>query len=253
MFKRSAGHLGVTLKGNNEMNSIRKDVPTTQQDLQQFASEFWEQCGFTTKVDCEIVTAEGTMTISVCAYEGTDRVEPVSLCECRHGSDPVPDDIIQDFGTIVRASNAKTGFILSGTARADDPSGIDETVDIRLLTWPEFQDHFSKQWVRYQTEKVQQDAEDLRNYCDPLEKYVSERLRKETDAFRKQYRVLSEKHMPMGMLSHKWNLPSTLLQGEELFEAFECRDAWNFMIKLGEMLKEGLKEFDDLFVEKWRG
>jgi hypothetical protein len=65
--------------------------------------------------------------------------------------------------------------------------------------------------------------------------------------------VLSEKHMPMGMLSHKWNLPGTLLQGEELFEAFECRDAWNFMIKLDEMLKEGLKEFDDLFDEKWRG
>jgi hypothetical protein len=232
--------------------NIRKEDPGTHLDLQQFASEFWEQCGFTTKVDCEIVTAQGSMTISVCAYEGTDRVDPVSLCECRHGSDPVPDDIIHDFGTIVRASNAKTGFILSGTARADDPSGIDETVDIRLLTWQEFQDHFSKQWVRYQIEKVQQDAEDLRNYCDPLEKYVSERLRKETDAFRKQYRVLSEKHMPMGMLSHKWNLPSTLLQGEELFEAFECRDAWNFMIKLDEMLKEGLKEFDDLFDEKWR-
>jgi len=81
---------------------------------------------------------------------------------------------------------------------------------------------------------------------------VSERLRKETDAFREEYRILSEKHMPMGMLAHKWNLPNTLFHGDELFEAFKCQDAWNFIPKLNAMLKEGLEEFDDLFNEKWR-
>jgi hypothetical protein len=58
--------------------------------------------------------------------------------------------------------------------------------------------------------------------------------------------------MPVGMLAHKWNLPNALLQGAELFDAFNCPDAWNFMPKLEAMLKEGLKEFDDLFGEKWR-
>ena len=232
--------------------NIRKEEPGSQEDLQQFISEFFEQCGYSTQMDLEIATSEGPMIIGLCAYDGPDRAKPLHLCECRYWSDPVPDSIIQDFGTIVRSSNVKSGFILSKTAQADASSSMDETVDIRLLTWQQFQDHFSKQWVQYQTDKVQQDAGDLRNYCDTLEKYVSERLRKETDAFREQFRILSEKHMPVGMLAHKWNLPNALLQGSELFEAFKCRDAWNFMPKLEAMLKEGLNEFDDLFGEKWR-
>ena len=81
---------------------------------------------------------------------------------------------------------------------------------------------------------------------------MSERLRKETDDFREQFRILSEKHMPLAMLAHKWNLPNVLLHGAELFDAFKCADAWNFMPKLKAMLKEGLNEFDDLFGEKWR-
>jgi hypothetical protein len=232
--------------------NIRQEEPGSQQDLQQLTSEFWEQCGYATQVDCEIVTAEGIMTIGLCAYDGSDRANPLYLCECRYWSDPVSDSTIRTFGSIVRSSNVKSGFILSRNAQAYASSSIDETVDIRLLTWQDFQEHFSKQWIRYQTEKVQQDAEDLRNYCDTLEKYVSERLRKETDAFREHYRILSEKHMPMGMLAHKWNLPNALLQGAELFDAFKCRDAWNFMTKLETMLKEGLNDFDDLFGEEWR-
>ena len=119
-----------------------------------------------------------------------------------------------------------------------------------MSTWPEFQDHFSQQWVRFQTDNIQQDVEDIGNYCDPLEPDVSVRLKKASDNFREQYKTLSDKYMPMGMLAHKWNLPNTLLQGGELFEVFNCQDAWNFMIKLAAMLKEGLKEFDELFNEK---
>lgn len=232
--------------------NIREEEPRSHQDLQQLTSEFWEQCGYATQVDCEIVTAESTMRIGLCAYDRSDRANPVFLCECRYWSDSVPDSIIRNFETIVHSGKVKSGFILSKNAQADASSITDETVDIRLLTWQEFQDHFSKEWIRYQTEKVQQDAEYLRNYCDTLEKYVSERLRKETDAFREEFRILSEKHMPLGMLAHKWNLPNVLLQGADLFDAFKCRDAWNFMPKLETMLKEGLNEFDDLFGEKWR-
>ena len=56
----------------------------------------------------------------------------------------------------------------------------------------------------------------------------------------------------MGFLAHQWNLPNTLLQGQEIYEAFDCSDAWSFMTKLDMMLKKALNEFDDLFGQKWR-
>jgi len=69
--------------------------------------------------------------------------------------------------------------------------------------------------------------------------HVQRRLREEPGNFRQQYQALSKKH-----------LPNTLLQGRDIFEAFNCPDAWYFMIKLGSMLKQGLNEFDDLFGQK---
>ena len=241
----------MTFTGNNEMNSIRKDIPATRQELTQFVSEFWEQCGFSTRLDCEIETVQGLTSMVVCAYDGTNRADPVFLCECRYWSDPVPDNIIQGVETFFQRSGAKSVFILSKTTSVNIPPSIAETVDVNLSTWQEFQGHFSQQWVRFQTDNIQQNAEDIGNYCDPLETYVSARLKKASDDFREQYKTLSDKYMPMGILAHKWNLPNTLLRGGELFEVFNCLDAWYFMIKLDAMLKEGLKEFDNLFNEKW--
>ncbi len=229
---------------------IRKQEPTTWQELKQFVSEFWEQCGMSITVDESIETAEGDVSVDVIANEDTDDAGFVYLCQCRHWPGPAPEDEINKFRTIVQGSNAKTGFILSGTESQNEPSNLNETDDTILFTWQSFQDQFSRQWVRYQTDRVQQDTEDLSNYCDPLEKFVSERMRTESDEFREQYRNLSDGHMPISMLAHRWNLPNTLLQGGELFEVFDCQDAWHFMVKLDSTLKEALQDFDDLFKAK---
>ncbi len=226
---------------------IREQEPTTQQELKQFVSEFWEQCGLSIKVDGTIETTEGPASIDVIANEDTEDTELAYLCQCKHWPGPVLEDEIHKFNTIVQGSNAKAGCLLSGTEPQNEPSDHNETDDTILFTWQSFQNKFSRQWVGYQTDRVQQDVEDLSNYCDPLENFVSERLRKESGEFRDQYRKLSDGHMPISMLAHKWNLPNTLLQGGELFEVFDCLDAWHFMVKLDSTLKEALQDFNDLF------
>ncbi len=234
------------------MNTIRKEEPKTWQERQQFAAHFWEQCGLSSKMDFKIETSDGTAVIDICTDGETGGAGTAYLCACRYWSDPVSEKIIQDFATIVHESGAECGFILISAAQLDVSDSDKKIADIKLLTWQDFQNYFSQQWIRYQTDRVQQDAEDLRNYCDSLERYVSKRLKNENNDFRERYSNLSEKHMSIGMLAHNWNLPNTLVQGGELFEILDCRDAWQFMIKLNLMLKEGLKEFDELFCEKWR-
>ncbi len=229
------------------MTIIRKQEPTTQQELKQFVAEFWEQCGMSVTVDGNIETDEGPASVDVVAYDNADNGGLTYLCQCRHWPGPVSEDEINSFRTIVQGSNAKAGFLLSAAESQSEPSDPDGTGDTLVSTWHSFQDPFSRQWVRYQTDSVQQDAEDLSSYCDPLEKIVSERLRNESEAFREQYRNLSDGHMPISMLAHRWNLPNTLLQGGELFEVFDCQDAWAFMVKLDLTLKDALNDFHDLF------
>lgn len=226
---------------------IRKQEPATWQELKQFVSEFWEQCGMSIKVDGNIETTEGSVSVDVIANEDTDDAGLAYLCQCRHWPGPVPEDEIHRFRTTVQGSNAKAVFLLSGTSLQNEPSDLNEIDDTIIFTWQSLQDQFSRQWVRYQTDRVQQDVEALSNYCDPLEKFVSERMRKESDKFREKYRSLSDGHMPISMLAHRWNLPNTLLQGGELFEVFDCQDAWDFMVKLELTLKDALKDFHDLF------
>ncbi len=235
------------------MNNIRKDEPKIWQELQHFVAEFWEQCGLFTNLDCHLETTAIKAIIDVCAYDEADSDDPLYLCQCRHWLDPVLKDRLHRLATVVHGSGARFGFIVSKTAHQDASFIADETADIRLLTWQDFQGHFSQLWIDHQTNKVQPDAESLQSYCDPLEKHVSERLKNETDEFREKFRILSDKHLPIGMLAHRWNLPNTLIQGGDLFDALDCPDAWQFMIRLGSMLKQGLEEFDDLFNEKWRG
>ena len=177
---------------------------------------------------------------------------PLYLCHCIYGSDPLPENRIYEVASLVQETGADAGYMVSATAPVHEPAVVQSTDQINLLSWPEFQAHFAARWRTHQTETVQQDAEALRNYCDPFESYVSVRLRDETDNFRQQYQTLSEKHLPLGVLAHQWNLPNTLLQGQDIFEAFDCPDAWSFMIKLVMMLNKGLNEFDDLFGQKWR-
>jgi len=232
------------------MMIIRKQEPTTPQELKQFVSEFWEQCGMSVKVNGHIETTKGPASVDVMAYDDKDNTGLMYLCQCRHWPGPVPEDEIRTFRTIVQESDAKAVFLLSGAKPQNALSDHDVTDDIIIFTWQSFQDRFSRQWVRYQTDSVQQDAEDLSNYCDPLEKFVSERLRNESDAFREQYRNLSDGHMPISMLAHRWNLPNTLIQGGDLFEVFGCQDAWYFMLKLDLTLKDALKDFNDLFKAK---
>ena len=238
--------------GIHKMNSIRTNVPKTEADLRQFVSAFWEQCGLAIKTDCIFETSQGKKTLDVCAFEGINTPGPLYLCHCLQGFGPVTENRIDEVAILVQETGADAAYLVSATGPVLEPADIQLTDQIHLLSWQEFQTHFAANWRRHQTEKVQPDAEALRNYCDPLEPYVSARLREEPDNFRQQYQALSEKHLPMGVLAHQWNLPNTLIQGQDIFEALDCPDAWSFMTKMAVILKKALNEFDNLFGQKWR-
>jgi hypothetical protein len=124
--------------------------------------------------------------------------------------------------------------------------------NIKLLTWYEFQDFFTNRWIRTQIERVRQDGENLRNYCDPLEDYVSRRLRESGDDFRQKYNDLAVKYMPIGVVAHEWQLEEALIGDDTKIKESGTRDRWQFMENLVCSLKEGLEAFDFLFGEKWR-
>ena len=99
---------------------------------------------------------------------------------------------------------------------------------------------------------MKKEGEDLRNYCDPLEDYVSGRLRESNHEFCQKYAELARKYVRVGLQAHEWQLEEILKGDDTKIKDHGVEDKWGFMERLSISLKEGLQAFDDLFGEKWR-
>ena len=107
-------------------------------------------------------------------------------------------------------------------------------------------------WLGHQQQAVGVSGQDLRNYCDPLEDYISGRLEKDPGLL-PAYKDLRRSYVNVGMAAHEWNLPDLLTGGEWSVKlGVDHPDAWTFMDWLRSEISAGLNAFDSLFGESWR-
>ena len=127
-------------------NMIFDTTPGKWEELEEMVNQAFLEMGYESKQNHEVKTVRGRVRIDVYAIKKSSPVPTVILCECKHWSKPVEQNVILGFRTICSDIGAHYGLIIS---RAGFQSGANDSRDatnIHLLSFSDFQQTFFKEW-----------------------------------------------------------------------------------------------------------
>jgi restriction system protein len=145
---------------------ITEKRPGNWRELQDWTAKILCECGWTAGTEVTIKLARGKASIDVLATEHVQGRDYLTLIECKHWANPVPQAVAHSFRTVVAEAGANAGYIVS---QAGFQSGAYEAVEhsnVKLLTWEEFQASFEEQW--YWSYYVKDVLDPLCSYLEPL-------------------------------------------------------------------------------------
>ncbi len=125
---------------------IEPGDPITWRELEEIVAQILDECGMGVESPKIVETVRGSVEVDLFASDDATTPDSVYLCECKHWDSNVPRAIVHAFRTVVSDSGANTGLVVSKLGF--QPGAIDAArpSNIRLLSWPEFQDLFAERW-----------------------------------------------------------------------------------------------------------
>ncbi|MBZ5585593.1 MAG: restriction endonuclease [Acidobacteriia bacterium] len=144
-------------------------IPTDWRDLQESVAAVLRECGFSVEVEKVIDTARGAVEIDVFAEEHIHGRRYVVLCECKHWTARVPQNVIHGFRTVVGDSGANMGYIVSMAGFQSGAMTAAELTNIQLVTWEQFQEAFEATWLEHHLiPTITERLDDLFDCTEPL-------------------------------------------------------------------------------------
>ena len=122
------------------------DDPSDWRELQERVAQLFSEVGCDAKVGERVKLVRGEKEIDVLVHDSQITPASVYLCECKLWSNPIPQEIIHSFRTILADFGAHRGFIIS---KAGFQSGAKEAVkntNLDLVTFRELQAIFFDRW-----------------------------------------------------------------------------------------------------------
>lgn len=220
------------------------------------------------ETDRHLPLARGAADIDVYATDGSTQPASLYLCECKHWSNAVPQNVVHGFRTVVADAGANFGLLISSMGFQSGAKTAAVNSNIKLLTWDDFQALFAERWKStHLVPMLRQEAEPLFDYTDT---FVGSRLGKAADKLDKHqvqhFLQLREKHSPLGFFTLSLTLPGNYVSrplpslplrqhqlGAKEALPSDILDASLLRIFLERMLYQirlAIKEFDDLFGQR---
>jgi len=129
--------------------------------LQHDVSTILRDCGYETDTEKTIETVRGKVEVDVFAIKKKAYTSTV-LCECKYWNTAVPQTVIHAFRTVVEDSGASQGIIISKTGFQKGAFEAVAKSNLVLLTWQEFQDAFSLDYVHHVVDRNFKKGHELR-------------------------------------------------------------------------------------------
>lgn len=126
---------------------ITDTLPADWRALQSDVARVLEECGFEVEIERSTTTVRGSTEIDVYAVESTHGRQSIVLCECKHWKAKVPQSVVHGFRTTVGDIGANVGYIVGSAGFQPGAFEAAAQTNVRLLTWPQFQDEFERQWI----------------------------------------------------------------------------------------------------------
>lgn len=153
---------------------ITRKMPEDWRNLQRCVARILSNCGWQVEIEHPIQTARGRVEIDVDGEENVDGRRYRVLCECKYWRQRVPQSVVHSFRTIVSDAGANAGYIISTSGFQSGAFEAIKNSNVKLVSWPEFQDDFEDTWVReWLTKAVKQNIDPLASYLEPLPAMVA--------------------------------------------------------------------------------
>jgi len=192
------------------MDSVRlieDSAPPHWRELQEATARILSECGLNARTDVPIRLARGSVSVDVLA-EDLESIPPaVYLCECKLWKANISQDIVHAFRTVVSDSGANAGFLISSSGFQSGTFEAATFSNVRLLTWPQFQDAFVDRWFRAFMAPLLRDAENACvEYTEPINSRIQMKEAALSKSRQEQYHRLRETYAPpIGALMIAWS------------------------------------------------
>ncbi|MDD2540508.1 MAG: restriction endonuclease [Desulfuromonadaceae bacterium] len=254
--------------------------PSSWRDLQNVVAQILREAGVTTAVEKTIQTVRGEVSIDVWAHDPTATPTQTYLIECKRWRARVPQTIVHAFRTVVGDSGANWGAIISTAGFQKGALIAAESLNVRLLSWTEFQALFAERWFsHYFVNEIAKETDPLLEYTEPINSRIFRKADLLSEASRQEFRRLRDEHQAIGTLCLLYrahaidslrlvigkNQPTvmpclplrktvgTFLSAEGVAVADKILDASSYRTLLESIIREAQKaiaQFDELFGER---
>lgn len=148
---------------------ITNVFPNTWKDLQNVVGEILKNCGFSVEIEKKVETVRGQVELDVYAEEVIDGRKYTIICECKYWKKNIPQNVIHAFRSIVLDLGCDVGYIITSSSFQKGAIIASKFTNIRLLTWPGFQNCFLESWYKnYYCVQVFICLLPLRNYLNEI-------------------------------------------------------------------------------------
>lgn len=140
--------------------------PRDWRELQSFVGQMFSECGFETEISKVTNLVRGQKEIDVYVRDVNSEYKPVILIECKHWSNPVHQEIVHSFRTVINDYGANMGYIVS---KSGFQSGCYEAAlntSIKLVTLKDLQTEYLVKWKAGMVNKYMRYADRLFAYWD---------------------------------------------------------------------------------------
>jgi len=192
---------------------ITVSTPPDWRELQNEVARVLRECGFGVEVEHTVATVRGQVELDVFAEE-TVRGRKYSIaCECKHWRANVPQSVIHGFRTVVADIGANVGYVITTNGFQTGAFSAADLTNLRLVTWPEFQQAFEETWFeQYLSPKVVEELDDLLSFTEPLLPRWFEQL---SEDGKTSYLALKQKYDDFGWLVMAFTPYARMLRKKE--------------------------------------
>lgn len=193
---------------------IFDNEPADWKELQDRVAQLFSEMGCDARVGERVKLVRGEKEIDVLVRDPQSTPASVYLCECKFWSNPIPQEVIHSFRTVLADFGAHRGFIISKVGFQSGAWEAVKNTNLDLVTFDELQSIFFDRWTIAMAKLFLPYADRLFPYWDfpgkiPKIKWSKEHVDRQ--------HLLTEAYTPLVSLGpwfemngSVWQLPMTL-------------------------------------------
>jgi len=191
--------------------------PDTWQDLQSRVARIFNEIGLTADVDKKLTTPRGEVEIDVYAIDHGSVDQIRYIVECKNWKNPVSQNIVHAFTTVMHESGGNIGFIVSARGFQKGATGYTKNTNIICLSYDDFQLRYLDVWLRrYFAPEVGKAFDSFVQYVEPINCRRDRLVAELPQIAKEQFNNLSERYALFGIGIASLIFPCYLLKEESM-------------------------------------